>query len=144
MWNANSPGFELVSPCPIPATITITPRAPPLVTLKPIVDGVIGTVSKSLEREDWNKNRRRIETIAEIGQNTEESSGELKRLAVTQTAMKDHKLTLVWKTHNEWINNDYKKLVNYWRCCLKGHSWTGREKMISKNRLLLLYNEMKV
>ena len=30
MWNAISPGFELVSPCPIPATITITPRAPPL------------------------------------------------------------------------------------------------------------------
>ena len=29
MWNAISPGFELVSPCPIPATITITPRAPP-------------------------------------------------------------------------------------------------------------------
>ena len=29
MWNAFSPGFELVSPCPIPATITITPRAPP-------------------------------------------------------------------------------------------------------------------
>ena len=30
MWNAVSPGFELVSPCPIPATITITPWAPPL------------------------------------------------------------------------------------------------------------------
>ena len=28
MWNAISPGFELVSLCPIPATITITPRAP--------------------------------------------------------------------------------------------------------------------
>ena len=28
MWNAISPGIELVSPCPIPATITITPRAP--------------------------------------------------------------------------------------------------------------------
>ena len=26
MWNAISPGFELVSPSPIPATITITPR----------------------------------------------------------------------------------------------------------------------
>ena len=31
MWNAISPGFELVSPCPIPATITITPLAPPIV-----------------------------------------------------------------------------------------------------------------
>ena len=26
MWNAVSPGFELVSSCPFPATITITPR----------------------------------------------------------------------------------------------------------------------
>ena len=34
MWNAISPGFELVSPCPIPATITITPRAPPSLRLK--------------------------------------------------------------------------------------------------------------
>ena len=32
MWNAISPGFELVSPCPIPATITITPRTPPKIT----------------------------------------------------------------------------------------------------------------
>ena len=31
MWNAISPGFELVSPCPIPATITITP--PPFPTV---------------------------------------------------------------------------------------------------------------
>ena len=30
MWNAMSrPGFELVSPCPFPTTITITPRASP-------------------------------------------------------------------------------------------------------------------
>ena len=27
------PGFELVSPCPYPATITITPRAPPIVLM---------------------------------------------------------------------------------------------------------------
>ena len=27
MWNTISPGFELVSPCPFPATITITPLA---------------------------------------------------------------------------------------------------------------------
>ena len=31
MWNAISAGFELASPCPIPATITITSRPPPLV-----------------------------------------------------------------------------------------------------------------
>ena len=27
--NHSRPGFELVSPCPFPTTITITPRAPP-------------------------------------------------------------------------------------------------------------------
>ena len=29
--NQSGPGFELVSPCPYPAMITITPQAPPLV-----------------------------------------------------------------------------------------------------------------
>ena len=33
--------------------------------------------------------------IAEIGLNTEESPGDLKRLAVTQTPLKDHQLTVV-------------------------------------------------
>ena len=28
--NQSRPGFELVSPCPYPTTITITPRAPPM------------------------------------------------------------------------------------------------------------------
>ena len=37
MWNAISPGFELVLPCPIPATITITPLAPPSFLLWTIV-----------------------------------------------------------------------------------------------------------
>ena len=34
-------------------------------------------------------------SIIEIGQNTEKSSGDSKRLAVTQTPVKDHQLTLV-------------------------------------------------
>ena len=34
MWNAISPGFELVSPSPIPATISITPRDWPYRTKK--------------------------------------------------------------------------------------------------------------
>ena len=34
----------------------------------------------------------------EIGQNTEKSPGDLRRLAVTQTPVEDHQLTLVWKT----------------------------------------------
>ena len=37
-------------------------------------------------------------SITKIGQNTEKSPGELRRLAVYQTPVKNHQLTLVWKT----------------------------------------------
>ena len=33
--------------------------------------------------------------IIEIGQNTEKSPGDLRRLAITQTPVKDHLLTLI-------------------------------------------------
>ena len=33
-----------------------------------------------------------------IIKNTEKSPGDLRRLAVTQTSLKDHQLTLMWKT----------------------------------------------
>ena len=35
------------------------------------------------------------DSIIKIGQNTEESPGDLRRLAITQTPVKDHQLTLV-------------------------------------------------
>ena len=41
-------------------------------------------------------------SIIEIGLNTEESSGGLRRFAVAQTPVKDHLLTLVRKTRKEW------------------------------------------
>ena len=37
----------------------------------------------------------------EIVQNTEKSPGDLRRLAVTQTSVRDHQLTLLWKTLQE-------------------------------------------
>ena len=37
-------------------------------------------------------------SITENSQNTEKSSGDLRRLAVTQTPVKDHQLILIWKT----------------------------------------------
>ena len=37
-------------------------------------------------------------SIIEIGQNTEKSLGDLRRLTVTQTPVEDHQLMLVWKT----------------------------------------------
>ena len=51
-------------------------------------------------------------SIIEIGQNTEKSPGDLKRLSVTQTPVKDHQLTLYWKTikrENNDDNNNTKK-----------------------------------
>ena len=41
----------------------------------------------------------------EIGQNTEKSLGDLKRLAATQIPVKEHLLKLARKTHNEWNDN---------------------------------------
>ena len=40
--------------------------------------------------------------IVEIGQTTEKSPGDLRRLAVTQTPVENHKLTLVSKTI-KWV-----------------------------------------
>ena len=39
--------------------------------------------------------------IIEIGQNAENTLVDLRRLAVTQTSVKDHQLTLTWKTPKE-------------------------------------------
>ena len=39
--------------------------------------------------------------IVKVGQNTEKSPGNLRKLAVTQTPVKKHQLTLVWKTCKE-------------------------------------------
>ena len=42
--------------------------------------------------------------IIESGQNIEKSPGDLRRLPVTQTPVKDHQLTLMWKTQG--VNNN--------------------------------------
>ena len=42
-------------------------------------------------------------SITENGQNIEKSPGDLRRLTVSQTPVKDHQLTLMWKT---LMNND--------------------------------------
>ena len=71
------------------------------VTMVPIVIGALGTVTKGLCKgpealevggrvEDYPN-----DSIAEDGQNTETSPGALRRLAVTQTPVKNHQLTLM-------------------------------------------------
>ena len=71
------------------------------VTMIPIVISALGRVPKELvEGLDDLKIRGRVEDhpknkIIEIGQNIKESPRDLKRLAVTQTPVENHQLTLV-------------------------------------------------
>ena len=66
------------------------------VTIVPLVISALGTINKGLLKglEDLDVGRR-VETIqtttyAENGQNPETSPGDLRRLAVTQTPVKNH------------------------------------------------------
>ena len=71
------------------------------VTIVPIVIGALGTVTKGLLKGlEVLEAGGRVETIkndsiAEDGQNPETSPGDLRRLAVTQTPVKNHQLTLM-------------------------------------------------
>ena len=65
-------------------------------TLIPSVIGAFGTVTKGLFKgtgglESWRTSGDHPDSsIIENGQNTEKSPGNLRRLAVTQTPVKDH------------------------------------------------------
>ena len=74
----------------------------------PIVIGALGTVTKKIIKgpgglESWWTCR---DSIAEDGQNPETSPGDLRGLAVTQTPVKNHQLILMWKTLEEYNNDD--------------------------------------
>ena len=59
---------------------------------------------KASEVENRMTNRHhRNYSIVEVGQNIDASLGDLRRLVVIQTQMKDHQLTLVWKTCEDWL-----------------------------------------
>ena len=61
------------------------------VTIIPFMIGASGTGTKGLLKQ--------LENLKVGGRmNTENSSGDLRRLAVTQTPVKDHQLPLRWKT----------------------------------------------
>ena len=72
-------------------------------TITPIVIGAFDTVTKGTGGlGNWQTSRvYQNDCIIENGQNTKESSENLRRLAVTQTPMKDHQLPLMWKTLKE-------------------------------------------
>ena len=69
-------------------------------TVIPIVADALGTIPKELvNRLEDLEIRRQVETIQttallKIGQNTEKSHGDFRRLAVSKTPVKKHQLTL--------------------------------------------------
>ena len=71
------------------------------VTIVLIVIGALGTITKGLLKGtggfgSWRTGRDYPnDSIAEDGQNTETSPGDLRRLAVTQTPVKNHQLKLM-------------------------------------------------
>ena len=64
------------------------------VTIIPIVIGAFGTETKGLLSWQTIGDHPNY-SIIEKGQNTEKSPGDLRRLAVTQTRVEDHQLTLM-------------------------------------------------
>ena len=83
------------------------------VTRIPIEIGAFGTVTKILVPRTGGFGNKRTNgdhpnnSIIEIGQNTEKSPGDLKRLVVTQTSVRNHRQTLVRKTRKGINNNKY-------------------------------------
>ena len=71
------------------------------VTIVPIVIDALGTVTKGLLKglEDLEVDERvgdyPNDSIIENGQNTKKSPGDLRRLVVSQTPVKNHRLTLM-------------------------------------------------
>ena len=70
------------------------------VTIIPVIISALGTVTKGLLKrlEDLKVGDHPNYYIIENGQNTEKSLGDLRGLAVTQTPVKNHQLTLMWTT----------------------------------------------
>ena len=64
------------------------------VTVIPRVIDALGTVTERLEIRRVSGNYPNYSTI-KIGQNTQKSPVDLKKLAVTQISVKNHQLTLV-------------------------------------------------
>ena len=81
------------------------------VTVIPFIIGALGTVTNGIKKGLVDLERKRLsgdhpnDSIIEIGQNTKKSPGDLRRLAISQTAMINHQLALVWKTLKRFIIN---------------------------------------
>ena len=65
----------------------------------PIVNSALGRVTKGLVAMGTGGlvNKRKSGDHPNIGQNTEKSPGDLRKLAVTQTPVEKHQLIPVWR-----------------------------------------------
>ena len=75
--------------------------------------------------------------IIKIGQNTEKSSGDLRRLAVTQTPVQNYHLTLVWKTLKRVKKKKLKQLTSD-ISPMKTSTWLRRRKHKVETASLLI------
>ena len=72
-----------------------------------LVVGSLGTIPKGLKKRheqignSWKNRDHPENTIAETGQNTQKNDGELKRLVVTQTPVKENLFILRLKTRED-------------------------------------------
>ena len=107
------------------------------VAIVPIVIGTFGTVTKGLLKglEDsgsWRTSGDHPnDSIIEDGQNTEKSPGDLRWLAVTQTPVKNHQRSLMWKAPNVYIIIIIKMIIiSEWKLAQKEykarHDWVGK------------------
>ena len=62
------------------------------------------TVEFAVPADHRVKHKEIGKSIIKNGQNTEKSPGDLRRLAITQTLVRSHQLTLVWKTL-KWVKH---------------------------------------
>ena len=73
----------------------------------PIVIGAFDTITKDLIREwkTWKSGMSELSKLQHYweGQNPEKNPIDLRRLVVTQTPVKNHRLKLMWQSLNEWI-----------------------------------------
>ena len=65
--------------------------------------GTLGTVTKKIDKGTGGPGNKKMSrdypnySIVEIGQNAEKRLGDLRKLAVTQTPVRNNQLTLEWK-----------------------------------------------
>ena len=78
----------------------------------------IGTRTRGLVTKRTSQDHPNY-SIVEISQNIEKNPGDLRRLAVTQTPVENHQLTLVWKTlkrvnddNNNGKKNNYTNILS--------------------------------